>query len=278
MLLLKSPSYPLRNANMEKVNLPFFYDLGAELAALSRLEPSSSTKLEILVACYRASPNLEALLDSFPSLNVCRGVCKELKDLIRNCQQHKSEEWSRAPNFDPEEMAFRNVVTKAKDFAIVLTAELQNLPSYLPEQKGIYDTTKLIDEAERVLPASVIAKLSAEVIEELRQSGRCLAFDIGTACGFHMMRAVEGVLHGYYLAVCKPKPKPKERLDSWGAYIAALHGINEDDVKEVVAILQQLKDRHRNRLMHPEIILSPDDAFTLFETGQTAITVMAQRL
>jgi len=262
---------------MEKVSLPFFYQVGSGLGPLSRLVPDRASRLDILVAIFTVRPTLDTLLNSFPALTVCRGVAGELQNLMTSVVELpvKEEEWSKPLEaFTP----YRTVITKAKEFEIVLTAELQGLPSYLPDQKGIYDTTLLIDQADRVLPASALAKLRPPVREELRQSGRCLAFDIGTACGFHMMRAVELVLHDYYLSVCKPNPRPRGRLNSWGAYMTKLRPIQQDDVKEVVAIIQQLKDRHRNRLMHPEIVLGPDEAFTLFEVGQSAIIAMSQRL
>ena len=179
---------------------------------------------------------------------------------------------------EPPDVAFRQVIAKAKQFETVLSAELETLATYHATQKGIYSTSDLIERAENVFPSSVTRKLGAAVVEEIRQSGRCLAFDNATACGFHIMRATEAVLHGYYLAVCKPKPRPKARLENWGAYIAELRKSKDQDVQEVVALLQQIKDQHRNLIMHPEVALSPDQAFTLFEIAQGAIIAMATKL
>ena len=134
----------------------------------------------------------------------------------------------------------------------------------------------MIDRTEKVLPESVLKKISIAIVEEIRQSGRCLAFDVATASAFHIMRATESVIHKYYLQVCKPKSKKK--LDSWGIYIAKLSQSQDPQVKEVVALLQQIKDRHRNLIMHPEIVLTPDEAFTLFEIAQSAIITMAGNL
>lgn len=173
---------------------------------------------------------------------------------------------------------FSNVINKAKEFETVLTAELQTLATYHVTQKGIYSTADLIERADNTLPASVLPKISRAVKEEIKQSGRCLAFDSGTACAFHIMRAVEAVMHEYYIAICKPKPRPLKRLESWGAYIAEFQKSPKAEVKEVVAILQQIKDQHRNLIMHPEVVLTPDEAFTLFEIAQGAIIAMADKL
>ena len=172
---------------------------------------------------------------------------------------------------------------KAKKLEGVALAELQILDVYHASQKGIYSTSDLIERADHTLPDSIRAKIPAEAVEELRQSGRCLAFDSFTASGFHMMRAAEAVLYEYDVSICKPKTKKK--LDNWGAYILALRkwqdeksGNKSPDVEKVIAVLQQIEDQDRNLIMHPELVLSGDDAFTLFEVGQGAIIAMAARL
>jgi hypothetical protein len=46
----------------------------------------------------------------------------------------------------------------------------------------------------------------------------------------------------------------------------------------MVAVLQQMKDLDRNLIIHPEVFLSQDDAFILFEAAKYAIMQMATRL
>jgi len=182
--------------------------------------------------------------------------------------------------------AFQQVIDKAKTFETVLSEELLTISAYSASQKGIYSTSDLIDQASNIFPPSVLGKLSQSIIQEVNQAGRCLAFDISTATGFHMLRATEEVLHKYYLIVCEPKVQSK--LDSWGAYIAALYKLTEQEsqakenvknhVKKVLALLQQIKDQDRNIIMHPEISLSEDEAFILFEITKSSILAMADKL
>jgi len=122
----------------------------------------------------------------------------------------------------------------------------------------------------------VLDKITEDVKREIRESGKCLAFDCATASGFHIMRATELIIHKYYTHVCKPTSE--KRLDNWGAYIAKLDQVADAQVKEVVAILRQIKDQHRNLIMHPELVLSPDESFTLFEIAQGAIIAMVNAL
>lgn len=269
---------------MEKINLPFFCDLGFHLRKLTETNLETATRMDVLVDAIVLRSDVNTLLVSYPSLSVCRNAASELTKEIETVskwfgtipQEIWQEETSKKPDYQ-----FHNVVNKAKELNTILSAELQGLATYHVDQKGIYSTSHLVESAENAFPSSIKEKLTADVEEEFRQSGRCLAFDNSTASGFHAMRAVEATMHQYYIAVCKPKPKKK--LENWGAYIAKLHKINQPNVKfpdvaKVVAMLQQLKDQDRNLIMHPEVVLTSDEAFTLFETAQSIIMSMATRL
>lgn len=265
---------------MEKIDLPSFYKLGAILRPLTEKEVKNSKRVDIWVAALPVEQSVGGLLQLFPTLTVCRrtgeefiGAVEKAGDWIR---ETPAKEWEKQDY--SADLTFQQIVNKAKEFETVLSAELQTLASYHVTQKGIYSTVDLVDRAENILPAPVLGKISPEVKEEIRQSGRCLAFDSGTASAFHMMRATEAVMHEYYISICKPKPKPAERLENWGAYIAKLSESPKPEVKEVVAMLQQIKNRHRNLIMHPEVVLDPNEAFTLFEIAQGAIIAMADNL
>ncbi len=271
-------SIPLGGVPVEKINLPFFYQLGALLKPLTEMEAKDSTRADIYFATSPVIGYIRNLLDAYSTLIVCRGAGEELikinGELLTWLTSTPSGEWAKEDT--SIDFTCRQLVNKAKEFQTVLSAELQKLETYHVTQKGIYDTTALIARTENVLPASMLRKIDQKVVIELRESGKCLAFDCATASGFHIMRATELIIHKYYIHVCKPKSK--RRLDSWGAYIAKLDQLGNSETKEIVAILRQIKDRHRNLIMHPETILSVDEAFTLFEVAQGAIIAMAEKL
>lgn len=263
---------------MERISLPFFYKLGVQLNALTKFIPEVKNRVQIWRASFPAHEYVYALLTNFQTLAVCNATGAELTKAIVEMQEWMRKtpyaEWGRKnPIVD---VKFSNVVNKAKEFETVLSAELQTLETYHVSQKGIYDTTALIARAEKILPIPMLKKVDEKVVTEIRESGKCLAFDCATAAGFHIMRAVELVMHEYYIHVCKPESK--NRLSSWGAYITKLDKVEGIEVKEIIAMLRQIKDRHRNLIMHPEIVLTPDEAFTLFELGKGAVIAMADRL
>ena len=271
-------SIPLGGVPMERINPVFFYALGASLTPLTKLESTASTRVDIWIASLDADPIVRSLLEFYSALTVCRLTGGELINAITEVGNwiHKTpgKEWEKEDR--SADLKFRQVIDKAKEFQTVLSAELQTLATYHVTQKGIYSTTGLIEEAEKSLPEPVLKKINADIVEEIRESGKCLAFDCATGSCFHIMRATEVVMHEYYVVVCKPQNT--ERLGNWGAYIAELKKSQKPEVKEVVALLQQIKDQHRNLIIHPEVVLSPDEAFTLFEIAKGAIMAMADKL
>ncbi|HAS04212.1 MAG TPA: hypothetical protein DCR71_00330 [Dehalococcoidia bacterium] len=264
---------------MEKINLPFFYNFGHQLNILTQFENGVEQRLEIFLSANKVEDGLLFLLGPSLKLVYCRTSGLDLYRAIKELQKWLKE--TEPPNWNaPDEKVttkFRKVVSKAKEFETLLCAELQTLSVYHVTQIGIYSTSDLITYAEKVFPPSICSKLDSKVIEEVRQSGRCLAFDCNTASAFHIIRALELVLHDYYIFICKPKPKT--RLPNWGAYISALEKVqNNPKVKEVIAIIQQIKDQHRNLIMHPELVLTSDDAFTQFDIAKAAIATMIEQI
>jgi hypothetical protein len=280
-------SIPLEGVSMEKINLPLFYQLGMRLHPLTEMKPDAANIYRIAIASLWAGDTVEILLDRFPTLSVCRAAGNEL--LVA---RDEVLEWlDKTPAEKVKELypsvssIFEQVINKAKEFETVVSAELQKLDTYHATKKGIYDTTALIQQAENILPVSVLNKIDEDIAREIRESGKCLAFDCAAASGFHVVRAIEAVMHNYYIFVCKPASDKK--LDNWGKYISAFHKLTEDttaekgireDVKKVIALLQQIKDQDRNLIMHPEVMLTPDDAHKLFEIAEGAIIAMADRL
>jgi hypothetical protein len=278
----------LERSTMEKVNLPFFYQLGVQIGALTKMTPRPQTRLDILGAAILVRDNINGLLGWSGGLNVCRSSAqsclKAVEEIINWFVAAKPEDLQ---NVDPSTDAkFQALIDTAKTFETVLNEELATLSAYSVSKKGIYSTPDLIDNTEKVFPVSILSKLSPDIVREIQEAGKCLAFDISTASGFHMLRATEGVLYQYYIAV--GKPKKKEKLENWGAYIAYFYKLTEPEakinqetvnhIKKVLALLQQVKDQDRNLIMHPEIVLNADEAFVLFETTKTAIMTMVEKL
>lgn len=264
---------------MEKVNLPFIYDLALKLNPVAQMTYDKAQRVTIWTEGVDVVDSLEFLFKKFPSLAACRTKCDELKSATDEglawLGGTDPKEWEEKEDARADGI-FERIIKIAKEAEVVLSAELHTLAAYHITQKGIYSTVDLIERGEGILPEHVLGRIGQFAVEEIRASGRCLAFDCATASAFHIMRATEEVIHRYYVSVCKPRPA--KRLQNWGAYIAELGRSNKAEVKEVVAMLQQIKDRHRNLIMHPEIVLTIEEAFTIFEIAQGAIIAMADNI
>jgi hypothetical protein len=84
-----------------------------------------------------------------------------------------------------------------EQFDLVFLSELGTLPSFLVVGKESYDTNILIDEGTRLFPPTLLQKV-LEARQDALEAGKALAFELGTACGFHIFRVTEAVLKQYW--------------------------------------------------------------------------------
>lgn len=174
-------------------------------------------------------------------------------------------------------MDFRDVysVLNAMDnFEPVLKAELHAADAYFVSKKGGYDTLDLISQAEVLFPPDLPDKVP-EAVRDIQEAGKSIAFELGTAAGFHILRANEAVLLRYWDAVTGRAPRPKNR--NLGNYIKKLDELKAGDEK-VRATLRQIKDLHRNTLVHPEDVLTTDEAINLLGIIRSAVSAMLKSI
>jgi len=260
---------------MDRVNLPFFYELGWALRQYAQFPVVNHTnRVDCVIASLSVRPPVRMLLDSYPALTVCRSLGEQLIfDIDALFASFRDATPEQRDAEDPTiDFRYNNSIGKAREFQTVLTAELTTFGAYQVSQKGIYSTSDLIDNAQEVFGAEIKATLAAQAnqaLDDTNQAGRCLALDLPTASGFHIMRALETVLKQYrdeFGAATKGR--------SWGAYIKALKSTKASP--KVVATLDQIRDLHRNPTIHTDIVLSPDEATDLFSIAQSAISAMVR--
>jgi len=159
-------------------------------------------------------------------------------------------------------------------FYSTFCAELEMANAYLVTNKGAYDPTKLISEGEALFSPDLISKVP-NALNDVKEIGRSLAFEMGTACGFHTMRMMESVLQRYWDTVTDGADRPKH--PNLGVYIRELSKIDHD-TETVTSTLQIIKDHHRNPLIHPQHYLSVEQARALVAIADSAITYMLKSI
>jgi len=253
-----------------KISLPYIYGLAGNLRPLRSISDAAPIK-DSLYILYTADFSLNGFLTESvysSSIRATAAPGMNLLGAIRGLLQAEDQE--RHPTF----YETYNLTNLLNEFETVLTAEMNVGHTYLVTRKRGYDTATLIDSAEEIF-AHEFSAMFPEAVAEIRQAGRCVAFELATAAGFHMMRAIEMVLRRYYDAVTKGAERPK--TNNIGDYLRELENMKVGDEKTIFC-LKQIKALHRNALIHPEVTLSLDEAMALLGIVQSAIVSMMKEM
>jgi hypothetical protein len=163
-------------------------------------------------------------------------------------------------------------------FETSLEDEFQRLPAYLVDPVGAYSFDRLIGAADTVFPENLRKALIPEqVATDFRSAGRCLAFDLPTACGFHAFRATDAMLREY----CKHfGAVPSGNSRDWGTFIRELKKVltstaTKKPNERTVELIDSIRAQDRNPLVHPELNLDSDGALLMFDLCKNAVSLMA---
>jgi hypothetical protein len=249
------------------VNVFQFYSLGHSIHPLSEVKAGSKLK-ECYYEIFTAKIWLDYMLDDqMLPLGVAKPACQSLLGALRailgpdDAAKDMEKEISQYEAF-----SVTNGVTTVET---VLSAQLQSHSTYFVSRKLGYETSLLIEEGEKLLPEAV-RKAMPEVVPDLQQAAKCIAFDIPTAAGFHIIRATEAAIRKYYESVVGKPPKTKMR--NWGTYIKYLKKAKAPE--GVTGFLDHIRETYRNPVLHPEATLKPDEAHVLLGVCVSAIILM----
>ena len=167
-------------------------------------------------------------------------------------------------------------LTKIWDgFTITLKDELDRLPTFTATNKGNLSIHALVTGASKGYPQGVLELIDEFIVREIDQAGKCLAYEMPTSCGFHILRAVETGMKGYVHAATGKLPGIKNR--NWGEYIFQLETAKAHS--DLIDVLRVLKTK-RNPLMHPTDNLEVDEAISLLcvcQAGMEALIADVRR-
>lgn len=276
-----------KGRSLDRINQFDFYALAQKLHRLDTVTDGCGAP-QAFWAFYGLQACLDALLQGDPiELGVSRKLAEAFRDQVAGViQRHftqEAEDGSSIWKFPQEGVSPLSSweidwSKKALDnFEMIFAEEMREAATYRVPTRGIYDIRKLVDDADCTFPNEILGFVSDKSKAEWRAAGRCLAFGMFTACGFHVARAVEGALEAYFECF---NGGPDKKHKNWGHYLEALEkctGANLPNPK-TLGELRQLKDDWRNPLMHPRVILEEADARTVFNNGETLIIMMGQEL
>lgn len=129
---------------------------------------------------------------------------------------------------------------------------------------------------------SVIDQVPDFARTELKAAGRCLAFVLNAASGFHSARAVECVLR-HYCALYLPEVATESM--TMGQIVSALEDAEkakkkrtELPAKNTLRHLRDFTQFDRSPAIHRMVVVEEIDAHTLFNSATAVIVEMARTL
>lgn len=256
---------------MIKINAAWLISITESIDALEDIN-AGQTVLETMGVLFGVQNALQQIFDQTfykDHVRASRTAGRALHDQVTAFLN--AEDWAEK-KFAPYEIT--NLKATKAGFKTVFLADLGVMPIYIVSKKDTFDVLLLIEEGIKLFPPNIMAK-SPEVEKDAQEVGRALAYELPTACGFHTFRVTESVVRRYWDTASEGKERPK--LQTLGNFAAEMEKQKIGDDKVIEAIKQMTK-LHRNPLIHPEVILSVEEAIGIIGMARSVIAMMLQAL
>jgi len=258
-------SIPLEDLKMRWVNLFSIYELGACLGPLRLVGLLESNQArEVLFAAQQQLRNLRER--ELASLEILAHSASGISAAVDEATTQLGE--SGRVSGDEERLLSAGL----REFETILAAQGPTLHSLVLAQLRGFSMSILIERAEENFSPEVIRIVECEAKKDIQEAGRCLAFELPTAAGIHLMRAFGKVLRRYFERLTGESSEGTDTL----TMIERLRERGTAHPK-TLAILEQIRDFHADPLGH-EAFLGMDEALELFDIAKSAITAMASQL
>lgn len=250
---------------MRRINAQFFYLLSSSLRPLNTLVPDEPI-LNHFGTLWEAERELYGYLmnDIIPP-SACSNsgwaLRRTLKALLDDPMRSEALSWSEVSDIKSMLVKFENN----------LEAEYSSKDLFIVSPKGIYSTSDLIDNAEQMFSKEFQERMP-QAIRDIKEAGRCIAFEVPTAAAFHIFRAVESVAKDYVLVMRGTGPTDKEKRGGIGRFVTILNENGADE--RVTSALSQLAKLHRNPTMHPQMFIEKSEVLGTLGMAQSVIQGM----
>ncbi len=266
---------PLGNGDMKETNLNVFYRFGEALENLGS-QVRAGMELGQLYAYLVLTEEwvlafLKETEELMPMLKETRISTNSLLVNIQATKQATIGHWVR--KITPAQVSA--LLNGKEEMEKNFEREHRNLCVFTVTRKAIYDTRALVERPEDMFPENLHAILGEQMLSDLKQAGRCLAFEIPTACAFHICRGTEAVMIKYLELLMKtPWPYPKNR--DWHAYIQ--HMENHNVPKKITDRLNEIRLSDRNAYNHPDINVPTEEATIVFGLCTDVVFLMGKEM
>lgn len=256
---------------MHKLALYDFFTLGKHLASLADIKADTDMG-NCWIQCWSSRAQLDMwtqstiLLD--PSKRAAGEVIKAITAIVPT-------DFKKALELTgTEKMGWRGVeiADAYKELESVFRNDMPGIAAYIISKKGIYSTDDLILHADNAFVDATRKAMPAKAVRDFQEAGKCLAYEVGTACAFHLWRSVETVTEFYYEQLTGQDFDKAGVTRNWGAYIVALNKAGAD--KEITTFLDHIRKTYRNPQTHPDKFVDVPQALRLFGVAISSIDQM----
>ena len=271
---------------MKRVNLVDYFELAEALHnAKQGTEPSTAKGVALYVSLWGLAGKLRMFAADDNGFSATKHVAAELanftegwlnRNVLGENQTFDTEKFERVFN----SWEYSDIGKRVSAFRSVFEAECRDIDVYSVGQIGIYRTSALVAEAASIIPDAVRMHLPDGAEAEFGHAGKCLAFDLPTACGFHALRGLELVMDEYLQSF----GVVTKSFKSWNDYIQAAKKLIEKGEggrkpsAKVTAMLDRMRELDRNPLMHPRDTLDVVAADQLFKLSAVTVVEMVREM
>ncbi len=175
---------------------------------------------------------------------------------LKNIRQELSKKGPEDVLTAEEARKLGNIVS---DLRKTLLAEAMGKVAFIVSDKRI-DVQKLLSNVSGLMAPGIFDLLPDVAKYDLKNAGRCMAFELPTAGAFHVLRATESVLRHYYCSIVK---RDRAQL-MWGPMIDSLRKRKKPPPAPLLDNLDNIRRSFRNPTQHPEKIYDINEVQDLF--------------
>lgn len=271
---------------MRRISLHTYLELAEHLERIrSTLTQPKTSKGDIFFALMDTKKVFSQFSENDKAFTVSKHAINEALESIDNFiknfvyDENGKFEFSNLDD-ELERWQYISLTKKFDSLKSVLLTECHDASIYFVDQVLIYDTASLVERASARIPQDIRDIVPENILYEFDQAGKALAFELYTACGFHVLRSLEIMMEHYLIGFnynC-------DKFSTWWNYIDAMKKLSDDKTraqkpsKKVAAMLDRIRELDRNPLMHPQDTLDSTQAETLFSLSTITIIEMTRDL
>ena len=256
---------------MKRTNLNIFFNLGKSLADLDKID-NETEELDTVMPLSTSRMWLHSFLEQTKEMPLPE--TKSAAQRLFSCVDGICRNWQEIREKKLLQAKLPEVSTALQSFETHFEEEHKRIAVFTVIPKGIYDMSALMDTPEQKFPEKIRAALPQQMLHDLKQAALCLAFEIPTACAFHVCRGTEAVMLAYYELLAK-HPWTLKKKD-WKIYIEQL--VKENAPTRITNRLDEIRALDRNTYIHPEVNVSLEESPILFELCTGVVFLMGQEM